>query len=198
MKDKYFTINIQEYFAKEELTSLLKELLNSFECKINQEVEAFLKNGAIESAKQGKTATYLVFSDGKSPSIVGYFTLAMKPITIHRKFINSKYAQKFERVCVFNEEEQTYHLSAYLIAQLGKNFSDTVPNKIKGLDLLEIAEGEIGKLKIAVGGIAVFLECEEKEILTTFYESAKYKFFGKRQAVNSKNSTVLLQYIKTI
>ena len=122
MESKYFTINIQEYFATEELVSLLNDLIDSFECSINEEVETFLKNGAIESAKQGKAATYLVFMDSDNPSLVGYFTLAIKPITVHRKFINSKYAQKFERVCIFNDEEQTYHLSAYLIAQLGKIF----------------------------------------------------------------------------
>ena len=63
---------------------------------------------------------------------------------------------------------------------------------------MEIAEGEIGKLKSAVGGVAVFLECEEKDVLKNFYESAKYKFFGKRQPINSKDAGVLLQYIKTI
>lgn len=198
MESRYFTINIQEYFENEELAMLLDALIDSFECSINKEVEMFLKNGAIESAKQGKTATYLVFTDNGTPSFVGYFTLAIKPITVHRKFINSKYAQKFERVCVFDKEEQTYHLSAYLIAQLGKNFSDSVPNKINGSDLLEIAEGEIGKLKSAVGGVAVFLECEEKDILTTFYESANYKFFGKRKSVNCNDSDTLRQYIKTI
>lgn len=198
MKNKYFTINIQEFFEKDELVSLLNALIDSFKCSINEEVENFLKNGAIESAKQGKAATYLVFMDSDNPSLVGYFTLAIKPITVHREFINTKYARKFERVCVFNSDEQTYHLAAYLIAQLGKNISDTEVNRIKGSDLLEIAEGEIGKLKFAVGGVAVFLECEEKDVLRNFYESAKYIFFGKRKPVSCKNVNILLQYIKTI
>lgn len=181
----------------EELEGLLGELISSFECGVNAEVEYFLKHGAVESAKQGKAATYLVFEDGDYPCLVGYFTLAIKPITVHRTFINAKYARKFERVCVFNDEEQTYHLSAYLIAQLGKNFSKNISHRIDGTRLLEIAEGEIGRLKVAVGGVAVFLECEEKEFLVKFYEGAKYMFFGKRKPVNS-TSEVLLQYIKTI
>lgn len=138
MGNNYFTINIHEYFVQEELSLLLNNIIASYECNVNKEVEGFLKNGAVNSAKQGKSATYLVFADIETPYLVGYFTIAIKPITVHRQFINAKYAQKFDRVCVFNKDEQTYHLSAYLIAQLGKNFSDT-QHVIDGSELLKIA-----------------------------------------------------------
>lgn len=197
MESNYFTINIHEYFVQEELSLLLNNIIASYECNVNKELEGFLKNGAVNSAKQGKSATYLVFADIETPYLVGYFTIAIKPITVHRQFINAKYAQKFDRVCVFNKDEQTYHLSAYLIAQLGKNFSDT-QHVIDGSELLKIAEGEINKLKIAAGGVVIFLECENKEFLKSFYTAAGYKFFGERELSNTANSEVLLQYIKTI
>lgn len=47
--------------------------------------------------------------------------------------------RKLVRVSEYNEERHTFHMSAYLIAQLGKNFSNGSNNKITGQQLIEIA-----------------------------------------------------------
>ena len=45
--------------------------------------------------------------------------------------------RKLARFSRIDKEDQTYNLAAYLIAQLGKNFSDKVEDKITGKELLE-------------------------------------------------------------
>ena len=126
MQNNFFTINIHEFLADEQLTEALRELIASFDCsKKNEEVDDFLKNSSIDFAKKGQSATYFVFRDmgNDAPIFVGFFTLAVKPITVPKQYVNSKNARRLERVSHLNEENNSYHLAAYLIAQLGKNFS---------------------------------------------------------------------------
>lgn len=199
MPDKYFTVNIHEYFINEETQCFLDELIASFDCSIkNVEVDGFLKKSAKEFAKKGQAATYLVFANEDNPVFVGYFTLAIKPITIPRQFVSSKNAKKFERVCRLNEEEGTYHFSAFLIAQIGKNYNIVPEKRISGKELLNIAEGEIARIKVSVGGIAAFLECEKVSKLISLYESANYRYFGERISTKEEISILYLKYIKTI
>lgn len=201
MINDFFTINIHEYFISDELMLVLNDLIGSFDCSTkNKEVDGFLKGSAISFAQKGQSATYLVFADEESPRLVGYYTLAIKPITVPIESVSSKNAKKFERVCRFNEEDSTYHFSAFLLAQLGKNYSLNEDLRISGGELLKIAESEISRIKKSVGGIAVFLECENEEKLIELYSDAGYKKFGSRKAYNKyENKTVeYLQYIKTI
>ena len=44
----------------------VKKILSEFSCPLNADVERFLKNSAIEFAKQSIAPTYLVFSSYKS------------------------------------------------------------------------------------------------------------------------------------
>ncbi len=199
MSDKFFTVNIHEYFINEETQNFLDELIASFDCSTkNKEVDGFLKKSAKEFAKKGQAATYLVFANEDKPILVGYFTLAIKPITIPKQSVSGTNAKKIERVCRLNEEEGTYHFSAFLIAQIGKNYNLVDEERISGKDLLKIAEGEITKIKISVGGIAAFLECERKEKLISFYESANYRYFGERVSTKKDEPILYLKYIKTV
>lgn len=59
--------------------------------------------------------------DGK---LLGYFTLALKPLTIRGEAVSNTTKRKLLRVSEIDEKSDTYTMSAYLIAQLGKNFSE--------------------------------------------------------------------------
>lgn len=56
-----------------------------------------------------------------------------------------------------DEENGTYTLSAYLIAQLGKNFKDGANEKITGEQLLQAAVDTIKELQYMAGGMVIFL-----------------------------------------
>ena len=78
--------------------------------------------------------------------------------------------KKLLRISELDEETQTYTMSAYLIAQLGKNYKGGANLKITGQQLLQAAMDTIKEIQHMAGGMVVFLEAEENEKLLHFYE----------------------------
>ena len=202
MQDNYYAANIHEFLAGDITTQeILRRYVDSFDCsQQNLSVHRFLKSSSIDFAKKGQAVTYLVFSSDIVSQLVGYFTITIKPITVPKSNINSKISRKLERVCHLNEASSTYHFSAYLIAQIGKNYSLDVTTRISGSELLQIAENKISEIKLLVGGVALFLESENVDMLKNFYESMDYRLFSTRIADKKSDDMTkeYLQYIKII
>ena len=160
MSDKYFTVNIRAYLDKDEPTYIgeesLYDLLSDFSCPKNPDVEYFLLHNAIEFTKKDQSITYLVF-DAEDASLVGYFSLTIKPISVRASNISKTMAKKLSRVSILDEETQSYTTAAYLIAQLGKNYSLPKEKRIPGNILLGFALETISSLKYSVGGVMEFL-----------------------------------------
>jgi len=119
-------ISIHEFLLAYENQELgekgLKELFAEFFCSKNKDVEQFLKEQSIEFTKKNQSVTYLLFAK-KTGSLLGYFTLAIKPISLKAEQFSNTAKRKIARVSQYDEINKTYTLSAYLIAQLGKNFA---------------------------------------------------------------------------
>ena len=81
-----------------------------------------------------------------------------------------------------DEASQTYTMSAYLIAQLGKNFTEGAEKRISGADLLELAWSVVERIQYMSGGVVVFLKLNNEEILKEFYKENKFRQFDIRQA----------------
>ena len=114
--------------------------------------------------------------------MVGYFTLTIKPITVNAENFSNTMKRKIARVSELDEESGTYTLSAYLIAQLGKNYKDDANKKITGAQLLQAAIDTIRELQYMAGEMVIFLEAEEKEKLLRFYETEnEFKQFDVRE-----------------
>ena len=178
----------------------VKEILSSFSCPMNTDVENFLSYKAIEFSKRGFAKTHIVYwetEDKKENAFVGYYTITSKSITIERNAVNSREARKLREHGVFNEKTNDYTIAAPLIAQLGKNYTDGNDSLITGDDLLHLAMEKVRKVQNEIGGRFAYLECEEKEKLIKFYERNNFKFFGKRQLDRDETDitgTHLLQY----
>ena len=54
----------------------VKEIISDFSCPLNNEIEYFLFNNAIDFAKRKMSVTYLVFDEINR--LTGYFTLTHK------------------------------------------------------------------------------------------------------------------------
>ena len=91
-------------------------------------------------------------------------------------------------------------MSAYLIAQLGKNYDDSIGNTISGDNLLSIALGKVKELQYMAGGMVAFLESENKDRLLDFYEKQNgFKRFDTKFTKKYKeNSHTLVQLLKVI
>lgn len=198
---KQFTVfNIRKYLQDDgELSEDdLQYILSEFTCPKNPDVERFLKKNAIEFTKKNQSVTYLVFSNDTA-ELIGYFTLTIKPIQVNSDSNISKgMLKKISRVSEYDEESETFYLSAFLIAQLGKNFTNGANVKITGKQLLEIAIMHLKELQFKIGGTVVFLEAEENEMLFHFYgEKNGFKTFRTRETKN-KEPHKLVQMLKVI
>ena len=193
--------NIREYLSAKGDKDLgedeLRQILSEFFCDKNPDVERFLKEQSIEFTKKNQSVTYLVFSNDDA-SLVGYFTLAIKPITVNADNFSNTMKRKIARVSELDEENGTYTLSAYLIAQLGKNYKDGANEKITGEQLLQAAIDAIKELQYMAGGMVIFLEAENKEKLMHFYENENgFKQFDVRETNSQGNdSHMLIQLLK--
>lgn len=160
-----------------------REILSNFSCPINLDVQNFLHEKAIEFSKRGFSRTHLVFwesDDCQSKELVGYYTIASKSITIQRSAVTYREARKLRDHGIYNEKSNDYTVSAPLIGQLGKNYSNGNNTLISGDDLLKLAMEKVKKVQREIGGMFVYLECEDKEKLRSFYEKNNFKLFGKR------------------
>ena len=202
MHNRYFVVNIRAYLDQDGSSYIgeenLSDLLSDFSCPQNPDVEYFLLHNAIEFTKKDQSITYLVF-DTEEALLVGYFSIAVKPISVRASHISKTMAKKLSRVSVPDERTQSYTTAAYLIAQLGKNYSLSKEKQISGSVLLGFALKTISNLKYSVGGVMEFLECEDNDFLLNFYEQNHFKLFDMRTTSSqSRKPRILHQLLKFI
>ena len=199
--NKFTTVNIRDYFQKNGNGEIgedsLVKVLSNFSCPLNQNVEKFLKEQAIEFTKKNQSVTYLVFSK-EDAALARYFSLASKPIEVKSNLFSKTMQRKISRVSEYNSEHQVFHLSAYLIAQFGKNFKENANKIITGQELMELARCKIQELQYMLGGMVAFLEAEANEKLLDFYTKQNdFKIFDTRRA-NSVKQEQLVQMLATL
>lgn len=179
-------------------------MLEAFSCvksvegedvNLNPDIERFLKENAIQFAKEKKSITYLV-ADEEAGEILGYFTLAHKAVVITAEGFSKTMKKRISRYAVLNEESNTFTVSGFLIAQLGKNYAVEGGNLIKGTELMHLAQNELLELQHRAGGGLVYLDCEADARLIRFYENEGFRLFGER--ISQNDGKRYLQYMKFI
>ncbi len=175
----YTVINILdmlETIGEDELSSILFD----FSCPMNPEIEHFIHNNAIEFAKRKMSITHLVF-DGDA-RLVAYFTLTHKPSSVDGRVLSKTSRKKLEMHARMDESIQAYSVSAYLIAQFGKNYGVDGGHSISGDELMDMAFDVLERVQRHIGGGVVFLECEDNPALLKFYQNDhnRFRLFGER------------------
>ena len=161
----------------------IENILSGFSCPLNRDVESFLKEKAIPFEKQGISATHLIFTSYKGESVlVGYFTLASKyfHVGLSGTRLSSNMKHRIHRFGVYDADIKKEIITAPLIGQIGKNFSNGYDQLITGDELLKIACDTVKMSQAIVGGRLVYLECEDVIGLRSFYERNGFLEFGKR------------------
>ena len=199
--NRYLVINIRRYLNSDNPKlgeSRLLQVLSGFSCLRNPDVERFLKKSSVEFTKKNQSVTYLVF-DISSMVLVGYFTLALKPLTVRGETVSNTVKKKLLRVSEWDEKSDTYTMSAYLIAQLGKNFTNGADQKITGEELLALAWNIIKEIQYLGGDVVTFLEAENEEKLLSFYRNNRFSQFDTRQTVlDTDESHELVQLLRLL
>ena len=143
------------------------------------EIEFFVKKSAIDFSKKKMSVTYLVFDE--EMELAAMFALTHKAIQIANEGISKSAQKKIQRFSQLDESSNSYVVSAFLIAQFGKN-SNYSGKPLSGNHLMRITEEILGQIQRAIGGGIVYLECEEKDNLLNFYQNEEngYRIFDDR------------------
>ncbi len=157
-----------------------------------------MKKSSVEFTKKNQSVTYLVFSKDNG-EMLGYFTLALKPLTVRGETVSNTVKKKLLRISEWDEKSDTYTMSAYLIAQLGKNYAGGRDKEISGKALIELAWMMIEKAQYMFGGMVTFLEAEDEERLLSFYRDNRFSQFDTRQtASDTDEAHELVQLLRLL
>ena len=178
---EFFQIDLSD-LVKELGENDTKNILSSFVCPKNKDVEDFLRNKALEFSRQELAKTNLVFWKCKDEiELVGYYSVCIKSISVDKNVLSNTQSKKLRANGFFDEKKNEYHIWATLIAQLGKNFANGNDSIISGKELLQLAVDKAKQIQKAAGGKFVYIECEESEKLIEFYTESNFKVFGRRR-----------------
>lgn len=170
----------------------VNRILSDFSCPKNDEIEAFVKKNALDFAKKKMSVTHLVVNE--QGELAAIYTLAHKAVEISDAGLSSSIRRKLRRYAQLDEKSKSYTVSAFLIAQFGKNYS-LERIDLNGVRLMEKAFETLSKVQREVGGGVAYLECENKPKLLSFYENDynRFRVFGERYS-----GTDSVQYIQLL
>ncbi len=172
----------------------VKEDLSNFVCDANKDIQDFIQFKAIDFAKKRISISYLVY-DEDTGKILGFFTLAHKVLNVPAQGMSNTVRRRMDRYARLDKEKNSYLVSAFLLAQLGKNYALEKEERISGEDLMDCVDSVLDEVQYRIGGGVVYLDSIDNKHLVHFYEDISgYRKIAER--VSDTNETKYLQYLK--
>lgn len=180
---------------------LLTQILSSFSCNQDEDIENFLHNRAVEFEKLSKARTYLICDEDQMSSedfyldkltIYGYVAIALKILSVPEDWSNRR-RKELDGLSAKIHGEPIKDFSCYLIGQLSRN-SNVPHDSISGKDLLQVAYDVIASAVDAVGGRYMMIECREEEKLIEFYSANQFEEIER----SSDGTHTMVQMIRKI
>jgi len=169
----------------EQGNEVVSDVIAGFSCRYNEEIDSYLRNRAVDFTCKSMTMAHLVF-DTETGFCVGYFALTHKPVVFHADTLSGSQRKRIERFAKLDVETGCYTVSAFLIAQIGKNYLAQNGELISGVALLDLAKDELLVAKQKIGGQIVFVEMEHgNEQLAKFYADNGFVPFGSRADIEN-------------
>ena len=172
--------------------SVVLQKIKEFDCSVNNEINSFFYEKAIGSVKRHQTATFLVVDEQNQ--IHGYYSLTHKSLEVSAENLSKTYAKKIAMYSDFDESRNSYYISAFLIAQFGKNQKIPKDSVISGNEMMEMVLNQLRTIRDEIAGNLVYLECENNEKLISFYQRNGFVKFGER--FSSIENTNYIQFLR--
>lgn len=191
---EYSTVNILDMInaiGEDALTDILSDFL----CPKNQEIESFVRNKAIDFAKRKISITYFVINNSNG-EIISIFALTHKAVDIDKNILSKTAKKKLSRFAQLDENSDSYTVSAFLIAQFGKNYAIECPNGWNGIRLMEKTFETLEKVQKQIGGGVVYLECEDNKHLLKFYQNEHNRFHPFNERFSNADNTKYIQLLR--
>ena len=151
----------------------LQQILSSFSCTKDHDIENFLHSRALEFEALSKARTYLLFDEVEMVEndrliLLGYVSLAPKSLQIPEG-LSIRRRKEFDGFSGKIHNEPITEIPCYLIGQLARN-DGAARDKLSGKELIEEAQRIIMNAVQAVGGRYMMIECHEDPKLLAFYK----------------------------
>lgn len=174
----------------------VKSILSEFSCQKNPEIENFVKNSAVDFAKKKMSITYLVVDT--TETVRAIFTLTHKAIELTNVNLSSTMRKRIQRHSKLDEGTDSFNVSAFLIAQFGKNDTYSTEENISGDALMDFTFEVLTAVQHDIGGGLVYLECEDREKLLNFYSSEPNQFFKFGERYSEEDNIKYIQLFRCI
>ena len=169
-----------------------KNLLSDFSCSKNQEIENYVRKNALDFARRKISMTHLVIAD--QGRLAAMFALTHKAIEISGEGLSKTTRSKLQRFAELDETADCFSVSAFLIAQFGKD--DLAGCSLSGDSLMASALDVLTAAQRNVGGGVVYLECENRPRLLEFYQSSHNGFRPFGQRFSEKDQVEYIQLLR--
>jgi hypothetical protein len=144
----------------------LTNIISSFSCERNKDVESFLKEKAIVQEKKHISRTYLIFTNDRAAELVAYFTVAISSMDVAGLECSNELRKKMN---INNNLAQSY-----LIGQIGKrDGSQKGLGRSAMLCAIELIKGT----NLKAGCRVIRLDC--KPSLVRYYADNGFLVAGK-------------------
>lgn len=172
-----------------------RQILSEFSCPLNPEIESFVRNKAIDFAKQKLSVThFMIDTEG---NIVAVFTLAHKAISVSADKLSATWRKKLSRFSEIDSDTGKYMVSAFLIAQFGKNLDPALNCELPdGRTMMQSVLSILDGVQKTVGGGVIYLECENKPALLSFYKSDANGFREFDTRLSASDNTNYIQLLR--
>lgn len=169
--------------------------LQTFECKLDLDVQHFLNNKEIESNERGIAYTHLIFDEelceAGEQRIEGYFTLTMKTLEFGDGVSNST----IKKLCGGYKKDSKPFV---LVAQLGKHIGDTRVSEIHLLDIFDYIYEYAYKLNRIIPVKSLLIECSKEILDTGIYQGLGFSVLGHVTRDGKSNTEELYQMVLEI
>lgn len=172
---------------------VLQNILSTFVSEKNSEIEEFIRDKAINFAKQKLSITYLII-DADSGVILGYFTLTHKSVILNSEGLSKTFQKKLAKYSRLDRDTGNYVVSAFLLAQLGKNYAIKADDRISGKQMMKLVNDVLLDVQRRIGGGVIYLDCEDNPKLKEFYSGENFKEFADR--FSSEDERKYIQFIR--
>lgn len=113
---------------------VVESILSDFLCQKNPEIENFVKKNAVDFAKKKMSITYLVVDT--TETVRAIFALTHKAIELTNDNLSNTMRKRIQRYSKLDEYTDSFNVSAFLIAQFGKNDANSTEENISGDTLM--------------------------------------------------------------
>ena len=163
--------------------------LSSFVSAKNPEIEDFLREKAIEFAKRKISITYLI-TDVADGAILGYFTLTHKSVILNGEGLSRTFQKRLAMFSRLDRDTGNYVVSAFLLAQLGKNYAIEENRRISGKAMMKLVNDVLLDVQRRIGGGVLYLDCEDTQKLKNFYKGENFKEFADRFSLEDERKYI--------